>query len=461
ANLVFAITPYAHVLENADFTIGGASWTAPADYGYASGVLAIQETFLETLSAGDYVVSVESVALFTIHVKNPTGPQVVPGSKTTILEHATIAADLSIWTSLYGREGETVVSIGGIDLATEAYTVSIERIILRQAYLESLSYGTYVFTIQNTHGADTFTVLVSDRPTANEGSQNVTKYTYETITQEPFRVTAVPAWGLSHFLFAGGVSYYNYLIEPISEPEPEAANVALDQKSIYGAFGTITIDDATGSFSFDRAPGWWGIIIFDYQAFDTAGLSSVFILMDIVYLETPAIIADATDKTFTSGGVSLRWPITNSSGNAEFPIWKIQSATEDLTLDVDYTVGPREGSILYFDLTAAYLETLALGVHSFTLWTEGGNAEFQLTVLGAPASTDTTATFDLANPADVSFLLTGYPLVSATITRSAVPLAPAYYTFADGLLIIKAGFLSVQGYGDVVIRVANATGSVD
>ncbi|MFA5005886.1 MAG: cadherin-like domain-containing protein [Candidatus Izemoplasmatales bacterium] len=457
-DLAFAITPYAHDLDPADFTFADVAWTAGVDYAYADGILTIREGFLEARSAGDHVVSVEGVALVTIHVKNPTGPQVVAGSKTTLVARAEVVDDLIVWTSLSGREAETTVATGGVILSNEAYAVEIDRIILREAYLVSLPYGIHVFTVTNTHGSDTFELHVSDRATASEGSQNVTKYTYETIVDEPFRVTAAGSFLIDSYVFTGG-SAFDHL--DAQEGEPSTVQISLDGKTLFGDFGTITIDDAKDAFTFVRAPGWWGIVVFDYQATDEVGLASVFIQMDIVYLEVPPAIADATDKTFVTGGENLRWPITNASGDTDFPILKITGASGDLLLDTDYTVGPREGSILYFDLTAAYLETLAFGPHAFTLWTDGGNADFQLTVLGAPACEEEVASFDLAAPADVTFLLTGYPLSPLAITRGGVPLAPAYYVLDGDLLTIKSGFLSVQGYVDVVIRVGNATGSVD
>ncbi len=457
ADAIFTITPYAHTVGAGDFAIAGTVWTNTVDYAYVGGILTIYQSFLEGLDAGIYPVTVGGASLLTITVKNPTAPNVDPASETTTLEHEAIAGDLVIGCNLYGLAASSVLMLAGVPLGSANYDVVDDAITLHPDYLATLAYGTHVFTITNAHGSDTFTLRISDLPTAG-ASQNVTKFTYESILAEAFRVTAAGAWGTASYRFVD-VTYYPYV--SVVTGAGIAGVVAENGKSVSGSFGTVTISDATDSFAFTRAAGWFGIVVFTYRATDGAGIESDPIAMDILYLQMAPVIADATGKVFVAGGADVVWSITNASGDSDFAVWKILAGDTELELGRDYTVGIHEAGIRYFSLTADYLETLTIGTHAFTLYTEGGRSGFSVTVAAGISTSSSTAEFDKNDPQDLLFTLTGFPLDAVTFTRGGVALAPAYYDFTDGVLSILATFLSVQGYGDLVIRAANAYGYVD
>lgn len=454
---VITLTLYANVITGADVAMTAEGFTLGTAFAYENGVLTLFHAYLDTLASGTYVVRILGEDEITVVIHDPTAPQVEASDRVTTVEKAAVSGSLAISVSLFGLEGETTVRFGEAILGSESVLVTGTGITLTETFLTSLAYGTHVFTVENSNGSDVFTLLVSDLPTASGESQNVTKFTWETISAEALRIQAAGDWSLTGYVLVS-LNYYTYA----SDLSGDSLAGVIDASALSGsgAFGNLSIDPVTGTFALVRNPGWYGIVVFGYVAEDETGLVSETVTMDVHFLPVAPTIADSTGKTYdTVLSQEVVFTVTNATGTSDFPVWGIRHGSTWLVLGTDFLVGPHTGSDRFFTLPAAYLSTLGTGLQEFVLYTEGGSAAFSLLVVTPPACAEPEADFDKAVPADLLFAVTGYPLEITSVKAGSTVLDGTAWSYADGILTLKASWLSGRPYGTLGLTAGNALGT--
>ncbi len=454
-DIPIALTLYANVIGASSFALGETTLTED-HCTYLDGLLTLKASYLDTLSPGIHDLMANGMKIVTVTILTPQTPEVGEIPVPVIFAKAT-SGDLEIPIALFGFASETEIFRFQVKLTATDYTITDAALTLKADYLGTLPYGVHEYFIINSQGATSFFVAVTDKPQATTTDQNVTKFTYETIPAEALRVQAATTFNLTGFALTE-VAFYDYLETPSGTAQ--LATIAEGELSASGAFGSLTLNPLTKTFAFLRNPGWFGVVVFTYTATDELGLVSDAITMDVVYKEMPPAIADNNTKHHMQGdAIDIVYTITNMAGNSLFPIYRIIHDDHALLLGTDYTVGPQEGSYLYFTIKSAYLETLPLGIADFMLYTEGGRDAFSLTVYSRLLVADPTEEFDKNAPADVLFTITGSPLVLTSLKHGTVTVAAENYTFADGLLTLKSAYLSSLPYGVQNFTIDNGYGS--
>lgn len=346
---------------------------------------------------------------------------------------------------------EFVIKNGDSELVKDVdYRVNGEMIALNATYLKTLEKGKTTLKVVNDNGEASFVVKGVNAPYANEGSQNVTKYTNEVISNEKLRVSADNGCSLVDFTMVG-VKVYDYDSEECVDGDVENAN------TVSGSFGKVVINDDKKSFDFERANGWFGKIEFTYIAIDNNGYQSAPITMDVVYKELAPTIGEKDDKVYrkASGNEDdITFTITN--GNVDDTVIAITNGDYKLVEDVDYTVGARSDNYKYFTIKASYLNTLSYGDAILTLYTGKGNETMNIKIVDKLVASENSVIVDKANVQDkVVALIGGYPF---EVKESSI--GSEYYEFnaETGELTVKASYFETLAYGDVEISFNNGFG---
>ncbi len=460
-DVTVTITPYNNLINADSFVIDGVIFTETTDFTYADHQLMILSAFLNRLTQGTYVIAINGVDLITLTIQDPTAPVIDPSQKTISLLKAAIVADLSIECLLFGLEAESILYVGEVVVDASNYEIITDGIVLDTAYLATLTYGTHPFRVENSNGTDSFVLRLSDGQTAGL-NQNVTKFTYETISAEALRVSAIAPWEIGS-VYLTDVTYYS--LTEVILATGVTGGLALSNMRATGDFGTIDLNSETLSFGFTRQAGWYGIVVITYIAVDETGAESAPIQMDILYKQVAPVIDSKDAKTYVAGSgmtvnLDIVYTITNASGNSDFPVYALWHEDLLLTLDTEYSIGGKVNDWRFFTLKATYLSTLSVGTHTFTIFTNGGQESFVVTILSSLSTLDATESFDKALPADVTFSLIGNPRSVSSVMNGSVVVAIANYTFENGVLTIASAYLSTQPYGDCELIVSNGIGSV-
>jgi hypothetical protein len=460
-NLVFNLTFYEHIVTSDSFTIDGIEMVDLIDYNYDLSQLTLESDFINGLAFGHYVIKVNDTPLITLIIEEAIAPEVASESRLTTLIKADISLDLIIDVMLYDMEANTLIKLNSQVLNASDYQISLNQIRLTSSYLLSLGYGNHEFTLETENGTDTFDVNISDKPLVSE-SQNVTKFTYEAISSEHLRVEAISPWVINHYVLTA-IIYYNN-VETITG-ESHIGMIGVDFLSATGDFGGIQFNELTNSFQVQRASGWYGVIVFTYIAFDSAGVESDEITMDVVFKQVPPIIADKDSKVYVmDSGIGtdkdIVYTITNASGNADFPVIGIVYNQMNLLLGTDFTIGIKVGNYRYFTIKASYLATLSVGDHTLILQTDGGSEVFHITVLQGLWSESLTNSFDKGIPQAVVFTLLGSPLIVTSLMLNSTEVNHDDYTFEAGVLTLQAAYLSTFAYESYEFVANNGVGSV-
>lgn len=369
-------------------------------------------------------------------------------------------ADLYYTMKAFGES--FVLKNGEEEISAENYRVNGERLTVAKEYLATLGAGKVTLTVVTANGSADFEVYGANRPTANEGSQNVTKFTEEVISDELLRVSADENCVLTSFAFVGAKSYdYIEEVQDTEESYTEAV-VSEDGKSVSGNFGTITLNDENKSFDFDRAPGWFGTVYFTYTATDNNGFTSDAVTMDVVYKQRMPEIGEKDEKVFykasgTAESADIVYTITNAEGVSDAEIVAIENGGEALEAGVDYTLGEKSGNYRYFTIKATYLATLDYGETVLTVYTAKGRNTISIRVVDKLSSADTGA-MDKNAPQDVTFTLSGNPLSVASCSLDG-----ALYTFdgETGAFTVKAAVADNFVYGENTVTVDNGYGALE
>jgi hypothetical protein len=456
SDLVVHITPYNNIVTSTSFTISGIEFLEGTSFVFVDNTLTVLHTFVDSLTPGIYKIRINDLEMITVLIKEATAPEIVSNKKINI-ERSNLTEDVIVNLVLYGLDLETVLYQDDTLVDAANYLITSNTLVIYTSYLSTLNYGPVNFIISNSNGEDSFIINVSDKPLANIGSQNVTKYTNEGINNEAFRVTPISPWTVVSFNFIE-VVYYDYSETP--EGSEKVGVVSVDGKEITGDFGRIYLNDETKSFSVERTPGWFGTIIFTYTATDSTGVTSDNITMDIVYKQLVPVVAEKDEKLYYKALGSTEGDIvyTIIEDSYFFPVYKLMNGEYELRSGTDYTVSEKSGSYRYFTVKATYLNTLSYGENIFTLYTEGGRVDFIITVVDVLSTSANENNFDKNAPVDVEFSLSGFPLEILSIKNNGVNLLTEDYSFQDGLLTIKGSYLNNQNYGTVKLIINNGYG---
>ena len=102
-----------------------------------------------------------------------------------------------------------------------------------------------------------------------------------------------------------------------------------------------------------------------------------------------------------------------------------------------------------------YLGTLTAGDKTFTLITNVGEFEVDISVVDtAPA----TETFSKAAPANIDVTITGTATLTAVKNKTAILVSGTDYTVASGVVTLKKEYFSAQENGAVVITLVTGVG---
>ncbi|MCK9537343.1 MAG: hypothetical protein M0R05_07190, partial [Bacilli bacterium] len=461
SDIIIIITTFNHVVECDSFSIEDIEFKKDEDYSYLDNELTIFSNFLETLTPSLYQIKINTHALITFVVKEATAPKILLVGDINIAQ-ASYDEDLAVELDLFGLENQTVLYANDALVDSSDYLISGNTLTIDNNYIKTLDYGSTIFTVTNSHGEDYFKLNISDKPDDNGVSQNVTKFTNEVITDEPFRITAIAPWDIAEFTFMD-IIYYDY-VDTIAG-SAKTGVVTADGKEASGDFGKIILDDKTKGFRMDRAAGWFGIMVFNYIATDSIGVMSDVITMDILYLQRIPNIGEKDIKIYnrangTDESGDIVYTLITAPDN-DFPIYQLFQEEYQLQLDIDYTVGTKVDNNCYFTIKAAYLNTLDDGKNPFTFYTTGGKVDFVVTVV-SPLTTDVdTKIFDVNMPDDVYFDLAGAPLAVTGLKYGTQQLTDNDYDFTDGIFSISSTYLNTLPYGTAVLTVSNDYGNLD
>jgi hypothetical protein len=450
----FTITPYQHVISESDFTLSNATLTLE-DFTYDDNAFLFEKAFLESLPQGVYTLSIQGIAMFTLTIQDPTAPIVASSQKTVLILKETLADDLAVAVSFFGLSDVSTVKLQDTVLSP---VISEDGVVFAKEWLLSLAYGTHVVTIENTDGSDTITFQVSHAP-AVDSNQNVTKFTYETISSEALRVQAVLPHTIASLtmLSASWIDFVETWSETHQTIEATPQAILID-----GVFGTITLNLSNKTFAMSRTPGWFGIVRFTYLATDSAGASAT-VTMEVVYKQMPPQIADKDLKTYvygsgTDGTHDIVYTVTNATGNSDFALIQVLYQGSPLSMD-DMSFGAKVGTNRYFTIKASFLSTLSVGEHTLTLISAGGRSSFTITVLQGLSATEEERVFDQGDPQSVWFELSGNPLVVTGVERAGSPVAAEHYAFVDTILTFSSTYLQTLDYGTHTFSVSNGVGA--
>ena len=120
--------------------IGEFALTA-GEYSYENGVLTINESAIASLSAGEYELTVTTVASVTVKLTVNDAPPAFEGEYT-----AKVGEDLVITVNVYGKEIVSV-SIDGLELLAEEYSYADGKLTISGAVFEELAEGERVLTL--------------------------------------------------------------------------------------------------------------------------------------------------------------------------------------------------------------------------------------------------------------------------------------------------------------------------
>ncbi len=120
--------------------IGEFALTA-GEYSYENGVLTINESAIASLNAGEYELTVTTVASVTVKLTVNDAPPAFEGEYT-----AKVGEDLVITVNVYGKEIVSV-SIDGLELLAEEYSYADGKLTISGAVFEELAEGERVLTL--------------------------------------------------------------------------------------------------------------------------------------------------------------------------------------------------------------------------------------------------------------------------------------------------------------------------
>ncbi|GEM_PF-948654 len=459
--LHFVITPYQNVIDAASFTMIDLDWTVGTDYTYSGNVLTITADFLNTLSIGDHVVRLFGEPFITLTVQALQPPAWNGGDLPLVREQSVDDAPLVLPVLLYGREADVIVFLNGDQVDETSYAVTSDQIAFTSAWVATLPYGEHDIAITTSQGTLHVVLNVGDAPIANDGSQNVTKFTFETILAETLRVSAIEPFELTGVELRS-ITYHSYVELPATPSETGS----ISQSGLVGSgdFGTLTLDPQTMSFALQRADGWFGVVLFTYVAIDELGFESAPITMDVVYKQMAPVLADQNDKTYLlrespASEADITYSIINASGDSDFPIHRLYHGDVLLVEDVDYAIPERDGSTRFFVLKSTYLNTLEPGIHEFTLYTDGGRVTFQLDILAPLSVVSHFTTFDKGSPETVSIELDGRPVTVDSIWIAGSQVPSEHVTLDGTTLSVSAVALSGLPYGTAEMTIVNGNGA--
>lgn len=457
----FQVTPYEHLVTSSSFKLNEAVFPLEA-FLWEDNHFTLLIPFLESLQQGDYLITINGTHVVTLTIQDPTAPIVSVASKKIVINKSTLEDNVSIGVELFDLENETqLIRNQAVNLSN--YEILLDEIILHQSYLLSLPYGIHVFTIENSNGSDTFELWISDHlsyPTY----QNVTKFTFETISNEPLRVSAQSPFTIQQ-VYLHEVLVYDEVETPVGSFT--VATIEENQIVASGAFGVLTFNPATKQFHIDRAKGWFGVVVFTYFAVDSAGIVSSPITMDVVFKPMNPVISSPTNNYYVlESGIGsefdLTYTITNAISTFDFPIYKIMFGSIELIKGVDYVVNAKSGSNRSFTLNASWLANQSAKTHTLSVYTEGGKATIAFTNY-LPLSVDSgPLIFDKASLFDYSIVFSGYTIPMTQVKYGNQVLTTNEYTFSmpDSVVRLHRDYLASLPYGTHSFEFFNAVSSV-
>lgn len=148
---------------------------------------------------------------------------------------------------------------------------------------------------------------------------------------------------------------------------------------------------------------------------------------------------DPTDAVFTvTGGKVTLTALKNGVSTVNAENYTYSDATDRLTIK------------------GTYLGTLTAGDKTFTLVTNVGDFEVEISVVDTSPTTDT---FSKAAADDIAVTITGTTDLIQVKNGSTVLTKDTDYTVAAGVVTLKKEYFSAQENGDVVITFVTGVGS--
>ena len=417
----------------------------------------VVEELVDVAVANDGKVSVNLDGLYTFSIDGET-VKVTAFTANVNAPIVRLASDDNVFLVGTGEtkyytvksfDNQFVIKNGDSELVKDTdYRVNGETIALNATYLKTLEKGETTLKVVNDNGEASFVVKGVNAPYAKDGSQNVTKFTNEVISNEKLRVSADDGCSLVDFTMVG-VKVYDY------DSEESVDGVIENENTVSGSFGKIIIDDANKNFDFERTNGWFGKMEFTYIATDNYGYQSAPITMDVVYKELAPTIGEKDEKVYYKAKGNegdITFTITNA--NVDDTVIAITNGDYKLVEDVDYTVGARSDNYKYFTVKASYLNTLSYGDAILTLYTGKGNETMNIKIVDKLVASVESVSVDKANVENqVVTLIGGYPFVVEANEM-------ADFNAETGELTIKASYLETLSYGETEIKFTNGYGKM-
>ena len=402
--------------------------THEIDYTFSGNTLVLLGIYLETLPLGSYVITMTTEfaqGTLTINVVANTNPPSITQSelilhKTVAMDDETLTGDnLKYVTLTYKlKSSETYQSV----LASH-YQTSDQEIILSADFFEGLDLGLYDVRIQNAYGMETITLVINDQPIVTD--KEMIKLPNESFTNETFG---------SHVQNSIGELVFTYIH---------------DDLSMYGNFTS----HSNGTFSFTPLTGWYGQFEVDYYVTDAYDLVSETATITIIYKEVKPIIYDSErtfDKRYPSDIVFNvnRKGIEENAPDLDFRFIFLN----DIALDAINYVFDKVNN--RFTIKQSYLMGLDYDTYIFTLQTDGGTEQFEITITDTriPTATPASGNHIKESGLDYDVVLELYGASQLQLHLNETLLTHEIdYTFSGNTLVLLGIYLETLPLGSYVI----------
>jgi len=343
------------------------------------------------------------------------------------------AEGLTVVVALNGASLQAVV-LDSVPVATEDYTYDGEYLLLSATLLDSLTISySHALAITSEGGEETAYFIINDVPVIADKTDFI-KYPGEAIVDEDFRGLVTNQLGTLAYTITTKVAYESFT------------------------------DNHDGTFSFTPVSIYAGTVSFTFTATDEYGATASRDITLTYKTVNPYIYDAAGSKIVNKSTLSEDLVMTVDTSGTEPDTWYFPM--QDILLDgvsigLDNIVFETGGNQYFFSIRKEYLSTLDVGVYTFTLVTAAGTADFIVNIYDRLQAVPLEAAFDKFNVIDVSFTLSGLPLVCDHVTFEDGLLDPADYTFCDGVITFFGSYLATLAYGSHRFYFSNGYGDTE
>lgn len=397
----------------------------PTDYAFSQSKLEVKADYLESLAEGSYkfVLTAGTFKVdFEIKIKEKAKPEKYP----PVIKSTDIVwwqDDLQIDVDLKGKQLVSVV-IDDDTLPSERFTYNDGKLVLPQSYMQTLSMGDgHTITVTTQDGKASADFVVNDIPVISDKSDFV-KLPGEVINNESFASLVTDTFG-------SGEIELTYALEE-------------------GQKGTLA-DNQNGTFNYRPADNRAGEIKIKVTATDSYGASADRVITLTYKTVNPKVSAQVYNSDLQDLVVSVNKK-GDEKGNFDVSILSVSGC--EITAD-NYSIDNENSTIT---IKKEFLANFDYGSYTFTVVTTAGQSDFTVEVRKDPVVTLKSQS-NVVNPdgtIEYTVELNGGEFDKILIGETDAEADD--FTFADGVLTIKASLVAKLTDGDNTLCVVTNCG---